>query len=350
MDVYARLRPALFRLPADRAHDVARLALRFPETFRLLGRSARLRDPRLATDLAGIPLTSPVGLAPGFDKDGDLLPSLQHLGFGYVVIGSLTPEARAGNPRPRLVRYPDRLSVANSMGLPNHGVEAAVRRLRSNPVRHTTVLASVAGFSIESILASVAAIEPLVAGVEVGLICPNTSESERLRELELVGDLVAELGRRRRKPVFVKLPPYHTPEERTRVMIMVDLCVSAGIDGVSLNGGRHVAEPRLAVGRGSLAGRDTFPDALRIVGEVAEHAAGRLVIRASGGVFTGEDAARMLRAGATTVEVYTSFIYRGWRVAGFINRGLLEILDREGLGRVAELRAARERDGSGSQR
>jgi dihydroorotate dehydrogenase len=350
MDAYARLRPALFRLPADRAHDLARFALQFPAPFRLLGRSARVRDPRLATDLAEIRLTSPIGLAPGFDKDGDLLPSLQHLGFGYVVIGSLTPEARAGNPRPRLVRYPDRLSVANSMGLPNHGVDAAVRRLRARPVRHTTVLASVAGFSIESILASVAAIEPLVAAVEVGLICPNTSESERLRELELVGDLVAELGRRRRKPVFVKLPPHHTPEERARVLAMADLCMGAGIDGVSLNGGRHVAEPRLAAGRGSLAGRDTFSDALRIVGEVAKHTAGRLVIRASGGVFSGEDATRMLRAGATTVEVYTSFIYRGWGVAGLINRGLLEVLDRNGLASVAELRHARERARSGSGR
>ena len=165
--MYARLRPALFRLPADRAHDLARLALRLPAPFRLLGRTARLRDPRLSIDLAGVPLSSPVGLAPGFDKDGDLLASLQHLGFGYVVIGSLTPEARAGNPRPRLVRYPERLSVANSMGLPNRGVDAAVRRLRSRPVRNTTVLASVAGFSIESILASVGAIEPLVAAVKI---------------------------------------------------------------------------------------------------------------------------------------------------------------------------------------
>src|SRR5262245_45993042 len=120
MDVYARLRPLLFRLPADRAHDLARLALRVPAAFRLLGRSARWRDPRLATDLAGIPLTNPVGLAPGFDKDGDLLPSLQHLGFGYVVIGSLTPEARAGNPRPRLVRFPDQHTVATFMEMQKH--------------------------------------------------------------------------------------------------------------------------------------------------------------------------------------------------------------------------------------
>jgi dihydroorotate dehydrogenase len=337
MDVYGWLRPALFRLPADRAHDLAHLALRLPLPFRLLGPSARAGDRRLATDLAGIPLANPVGLAPGFDKNGDLLPSLQHLGFGYVVIGSLTPEPRAGNPRPRLVRYPDRLSIANSMGLPNQGVEAAVRRLRSRPITHTAVIASVAGFSPESILAGVAALEPYVAAVEVGLICPNTSESERMREIELVGDLVAELGRRRTRPTFVKLPPYHSPEDRTRVLAMADLCIGAGIDGVSLNGGRHVVEPRLSVGHGSLAGRETFPDALRIVGEVADHAAGRLAIRASGGVFTGDDAAAMLRAGAVTVEVYSSFVYRGWRVAEQINRRLLDILTRESGGSVEQL-------------
>jgi len=199
------------------------------------------------------------------------------------------------------------------------------------------VIASVAGFSPESILAGVAALEPHVAAVEVGLICPNTSESERMREIELVGDLVARLGRRRTRPTFVKLPPYHSPEDRTRVLAMADLCIGAGIDGVSLNGGRQVVEPRLSAGHGSLAGRETFADALRIVGEVADHAAGRLAIRASGGVFTGDDAAAMLRAGAVTVEVYSSFVYRGWRVAEQINRRLLDILARERAGSVEQL-------------
>ena len=338
MNLYALLRPALFRLPADRAHDLARLALRVPAPFRRLGRSLQVRDSRLATTVAGIPLTSPIGLAPGFDKDGNLLPALQHLGFGYVVVGSLTGEPRAGNPRPRLVRYAERLSIANSMGLPNRGIEAAVRALAARPATETTVMASVAGFSPPSIVAGVAALEPHVAAVEVGLICPNTSESERMREMEMVDDLVTELGRRRRKPVFVKLPPYHTEEDRERVLRMADLCAAAGIDGVSLSGGRPVVEPRLAVGRGSIAGRDTFADALRIVAEVADHTAGQLVIRASGGVFTGDDAARMLAAGADTVEVYSAFVYRGWRVAAEINRGLLEVLGRQGLSSVNGLR------------
>jgi dihydroorotate dehydrogenase len=265
MDLYPLVRSALFRVRADRAHDLARLALRAPVPFRYLGRSLRVRDPRLETRLAGLWLANPVGLAPGFDKDGDLLPSLQHFGFGYVVIGSLTTEPRPGNPRPRLVRYPDRLSLANSMGLPNRGIDAAVRALRARPATGTTVMASVAGFSADGILEGVAAIEPHVAAVEVGLVCPNSSESERMRELEMVRDLVSGLGRRRTKPVFVKLPPHHTPEDRDRVVTMVDLCIGAGLDGVSVNGGRPVVEPGLATGRGSLAGRDTFADALRIV-------------------------------------------------------------------------------------
>src|SRR5262249_57134443 len=117
----------------------------------------------------------------------------------------------------------------------------------------------------ETIRAGVLASEPLVAATEVGLICPNTSESERLRELELVGELVAELGRQCRKPVFVKLPPHHTADDRARVMAMLDLCVGAGIDGVSVNGGRHPLEPRLAAGPGPPARPGTPPAAPRLL-------------------------------------------------------------------------------------
>src|SRR5262245_24238867 len=100
------IRPLLFRMSADRAHDLGKAALRAPVLPRLIGgrppRSASLR-----TDLAGLQLDSPIGLAPGFDKSGDLVPGLSQLGFGYLAVGSITREARAGNPKPRLARDPD---------------------------------------------------------------------------------------------------------------------------------------------------------------------------------------------------------------------------------------------------
>jgi len=336
--LYRRLlRPLLFRLSADRAHDLARLSLRWPAVWRVLsGRD--LADARLRIGLAGIALHNPIGLAPGFDKNAELLPSLARLGFGYLVAGSITREPRFGNPYPRLVRYPDRQSISNSMGLPNAGLAAARRNL-ARPRPSTPVIASVAGFSAEELVESAAALAPLVDAVEIGLVCPNTTETERLEEMRIFSRLTEALARDKTKPVFIKLPPYHNEPDRARTMRMLDACIEAGIDGVSVSGTRPIVEPRLGAGKGSLAGRDVFDGALRIVEDVAQHAAGRLAIKAAGGVFSGRDAYRMLAAGAHTVELYSAFIYRGWNVARRIAQELLEVLDEEGIASLADLKA-----------
>ncbi|HLG70616.1 MAG TPA: dihydroorotate dehydrogenase 2 [Chloroflexota bacterium] len=322
MDPYVDvLRPLLFRLNPDDVHALARLALKWPATWRLL--AGPPPPETLATNLAGIRLATPIGLAPGFDKSGELLPSLAHLGFGYLTVGSITKAPRWGNPFPRLVRYPEKESLANSMGLPNPGLAAAVENLKRAP-RIPPVIASVAGFSVDELLECAAAVEPHVAAVEIGLVCPNTTETERLEEMRLFTELVAQLAQRKTKPVFVKLPPHHDDGQKAQALAMVDACVEAGIDGVTAYASKPTVEPRLGVGRGSLAGRAVFQDALRIVGDVADRAQGRLAIKGAGGIFTGADARRLLDAGATTVELYSAFIYRGWNVARSIAQELAE--------------------------
>src|SRR5688500_16734102 len=120
MDAYRDLiRPLLFALSADRAHDLAHAALRRSLPWRLLGACLPPPDPRLATDLCGIPLRTPVGLAAGFDKDADSVPALSSLGFGYLTLGSIMTESRPGNPRPRLARVVRRQAVTNALGLPS---------------------------------------------------------------------------------------------------------------------------------------------------------------------------------------------------------------------------------------
>ncbi|MBV8084166.1 MAG: dihydroorotate dehydrogenase 2 [Chloroflexi bacterium] len=320
-DAYSVLRPLLFRLSADHAHDLARMALRWPFVWRLF--EGPKPDPTLATSLARIPLASPIGLAPGFDKNGELLEALGHLGFGYLMAGSITREPRFGNPFPRLVRYPERESIANSMGLPNKGLATAVGNLRGRRSR-VPVIASVAGFSADELVESAEAAAPYVAGVEIGLVCPNTTETERLEEIRIFSALVQRLAETKTKPVFMKLP-------NGNQKAMIDACIEAGLDGISVSGTRPVVEPRLGMGRGSLAGREVFEDALRIAGEAADRAQGRLAIKAAGGVFTGEDAQKMIHAGATTVEVYSAFIYRGWNVARYLNEELSALQTASGV-------------------
>jgi dihydroorotate dehydrogenase len=336
------LRPLLFRLDADRSHEVARAALRLPAMWRLLGGSSRIENARLETQVAGLRLANPIGLAPGFDKNAELLPSLSQLGFGYICVGSITPLPRAGNALPRLARYPERTAIANCMGMPNNGLEEAVRKLRAGSGRAVPIIASVAGFSGEELLHSARAVAPYVAAVEIGLVCPNTTDEERMDEMRIFTSLVESLAVEvaPRKPVFVKLPPHHTAEDWARTAAMLDVCMSAGLHGVSVSGTRRITDPRLSLGAGSIAGRPVFGDALRITRDVAEHARGRLAIKAAGGVFTGADAAELLRAGATTVELYTAFIYRGWDVAGRIKRELLALLRQQGLSSVGDLRPA----------
>jgi dihydroorotate dehydrogenase len=340
--VYERvLRPLLFRLSPDAAHALARAVLRVP-VWGPLGAGARVADPRLAVDLVSLPLRNPIGLAPGLDKSAEFLPSLDQLGFGYIVVGSITRAARPGNPFPRLVRYPPRGSIANSMGMPNRGLDEALRLLRSaRRPRQTPIVASVAGFSAEELLESAQRVAPEVAAVEIGLVCPNTTETERMDELRIFTTLVDGLGATvvPHKPVFIKLPPHHNADDWVRVRQMLDACLRAGVQGVSVSGTRPIVEPRLGMGKGSLAGREVFADAVRITREVADHVHGRLAIKAAGGVFTGGDAVTMLEAGATTVEVYSALIYRGWDVAGRINRELLAALDTRHVAGLSELHA-----------
>jgi dihydroorotate dehydrogenase len=323
VDAYPLLRRALFALDAERAHRLAQVALRWPAPWSLVGRSRSSSDPSLRTDLAGIALASPIGLAPGFDKSAQVVKSLAHLGFGYIVIGSVTKLPRAGNPRPRMFRDVPNEALLNSLGLPNTGIDAVSDTLSRLGEVGVPVIGSVAGFSSAELIELAERIQPHVAAVEIGLICPNSTPDEQLDELSIFEELCRGLAQIRTRPMFVKLPTFHTPDQDGHVLRMAEMCVDAGIEGVSVSGTIRKKDARLSSGEGSMAGRPILDESIRCVGLLADRTGGKLAIKGSGGVSTGHDAQRMLSAGATTVEIYTSFIYRGWSVAHKIGEELL---------------------------
>ena len=284
-------------------------------------------------------MANPIGLAPGLDKDGQFISALSQLGFGYVVVGSITKEPRPGNPFPRLIRYPENQAIANSMGLPSQGLDKVIETLRRRPATRTMVVGSVAGATRDELFECAERIEPYVDAVEIGLICPNTTREERLEELHVFTELAESLRAALRKPFFFKLPPYFDDAGRARVLAMLDVCLRVGVDGISVSGNGRTEEPRLGAGRGSLAGRPALNDTLRITRDVAQHINGKLLVRASGGIFTGRDALNVLRAGADAVEFYTAFIYRGWNAAGMMASELeteMKLLDATHLGDLHE--------------
>ena len=327
MSVYESLvRPALFTLPPDLTHAIAHLALRPTLPWRMLAAAAALDvdDPVLKTTFAGIDLASPVGLAAGFDKDCELVGALSWLGFGFLTVGSIMPQPRPGHPYPRLVRYNETQSLADSMGLPSRGLGYCVERLKQLGPRRIPVFANIGGFSADEIAASLFAVEPFVDGVEISLMCPNVPQArERFDDIALLRDI---LGRTqaRRKPALVRVP--NDTARSDRLAELIECCVEGGIDGIKVGGGRPISEPRLGMKQGTLHGPAVFDTALENVARAAKLARGRIPIKANGGIRSGGDVLAMLRAGATCVDLYSAFIYQGWSVARRINLELAALL------------------------
>ena len=316
-------KPAFFALPPEAAHVVAQRLLGLPLPWERLGGGSR--DPVLRTPLAGLDLANPIGLAAGFDKSGRQLGPLGRLGFGYVVGGTFTRRPRRGNPRPRIVRYRERASMTNAMGLPNPGAESAAGHLANTP-RTSPRLASVADEAVEDVIETHGRLEPHVDGVELNASCPNVSWGrDRDNEAHLAA-LLRELGARRSTPLFVKLPPFRTDVEREVVLALARIAVEGGADGLTCSNTRPVREPRLSTGQGGLSGRALFDRTPEIVSEVVA-ATGRAVpVAACGGVSSAADALACLDAGASTVQVYTALIYRGPGVVGELTSGLASAL------------------------
>jgi dihydroorotate dehydrogenase len=313
-------RPAFFALPPETAHRLANAILALPLPWERLG--GAVQDPALATSFAGIALANPVGLAAGFDKTGRRLAALGRLGFGYVVGGTFTRHARAGNPRPRIVRYPDRASMANAMGLPNPGADAAARTLARVP-RTGPRFASIADEEVADALEAHALLEPHVDGIELNASCPNVSWGRDRDNERHLATLLRELGARRSTPLFVKLPPFTSPVELDVVLALAGIAVEHGADGLTCSNTRRVRDRRLSTGEGGLSGRALSSDTPRIVAEVARATSGAVPIVACGGIRSAADVVACLRAGAAAVQVYTALVFRGPGVVGELTSGLL---------------------------
>ena len=339
--LYKRVaRPVLFRLPPELTHSaMAWLLRRFVarRTLQALSSSYDIQDPRLRVDIAGLTFPSPVGLAAGFDKNCEILPAMMHLGFGYVVGGTVMYAARAGNPSPRLVRLTRERSLINSMGFPSKGMMRVRRNLRRLGNLSRPLVVSVSGLTLSELVACHAAIEPLADAVELNISSPNTNALRTYQDPAVFADILEQVNDSRSRPLFVKLPAYSDPKGRELVLSLVGIARERGVDAITVPNTTPVAAPMLATGKGGLSGRAVFEDTLRIVKEARSEAGRDMAINTSGGIFSAEDAYRALEAGADTVQLFTALIYEGPGVVANINRGLLRLLEESGVPSVAHL-------------
>lgn len=332
------IRPTIFLTPPEAAHEIAKWFFKRSALWRLMSRLLCVKDDRLGVRLGNLELPNPIGLAAGFDKNCEMWKALFLIGFGYLTLGTVTLNPRDGNPKPRMWRCPQR-SIVNSMGLPNDGAEKISANLGREKKYPGPMFISVSGLSVAEFVECYHKMEPFADGIELNISTPNTVGVRIFQEPDTLDQLLSEINKVRKlnKPLWVKLPPYFDENGREKVQNLVNLCVKASVDGLTLTNTRLVNEPRASIGTGGLSGPPIFNDMLRTVSDVYRETGGKIPINACGGISSGRDAWKALEAGASTIQIYTAFIYQGPAVVSKINRQLLNLLERSNVKSLLEV-------------
>ncbi|HSN01404.1 MAG TPA: quinone-dependent dihydroorotate dehydrogenase [Rudaea sp.] len=329
--MYAFARPLLFCLDAERAHDLALASIEAAWRTGL--------NPLLATKPAplparvfGIDFPNPVGLAAGLDKNGTHIDALSALGFGFIEIGTTTPRAQPGNPKPRMWRLPEHQAIINRLGFNNAGVDALVRH--AERARFTGVLGINIGKNkdtpnaraIEDYLFCLERVYARASYVTVNISSPNTQglrdlqEEETLRRFigtlrEAQENLAAKHGAR--KPMLLKIAPDLAEAELDGIaQVLLEaridglICTNTTIDHSAVAGARHAEET------GGLSGKPLFHKATAVLHGMSERLGGKIPLIGVGGILSGTDAAAKVAAGASLVQFYSGMVYRGPALIG----------------------------------
>jgi dihydroorotate dehydrogenase len=346
------LRPLLFRLPAETAHDLALRSLSIaPKLTRRLVGEAYDATPFGKLRRFGLTFSNPVGLAAGFDKDGIALEALAGMGFGFIEAGTVTYHAQPGNEKPRLFRLPMDQALINRAGFNNRGAKALAKRVADK--KPDCVLGVSIGKSkkaplekaVEDYLKSFAAVYSVADYIAVNVSSPNTPGLRELQQASQLNDLLTVLQKRNEqlaeksggqpKPLLVKLSPDLGQDELREIVGVVQQNEVAGLIATNTTTertGLKTSPKRIAAyGEGGLSGAPLKSRSTNVVARLHNLTGGSIPIIGVGGIFTADDAWDMISAGASLVQIYTGFIYEGPAIIRDINEGLRRIVSREGF-------------------
>ena len=340
-------RPLLRMLDPEDAHRLAIQALKFPPFVKLAA-----DDPRLAVRAFGLNFPNPIGMAAGFDKHAEVPDALLKLGFGFVEVGTVTPLAQSGNPRPRLFRLDRDQGVINRLGFNSEGADAVLRRLAGRASEGGIVGINI-GANKESpdrIADYVRLIEtfaPVVSYFSVNISSPNTPGLRELQQgkmldnlLERVMDARARMSREAgTTPVLIKIAPDLTLSELDDI---VGATRRHRVDGMIIGNTTVTRSPALrdvstAREAGGLSGRPLFSLATRMLAESYVRVEGAFPLIGVGGIDSGEAAIAKIRAGACLIQLYSALVFHGLRLVATIKSELSNALHRENQPTINEL-------------
>ncbi len=326
LNLYPLLRNLLFKLDAEKAHNLSLKGLKLVDQFKLsylfFG-----KKQLLPTRVMGVDFPNPVGLAAGLDKNGDYFQALSSCGFGFIEIGTVTPLPQPGNPLPRLFRLPEAGAIINRMGFNNLGVDYLVERVKE--ADYQGVLGINIGKNkntpeekaVDDYLICLQKVYPYADYITVNISSPNTPGLRDLQFGEALDDLLSALKKEQKKladqyhhyvPLAVKIAPDMDDDAiesvaATFIKYKIDAVIATNTtlsrDGVeNLNQGNE---------QGGLSGKPVCDKSDHVLQVIAAHLKNKIPVIAVGGIFSGEDALNKMRLGASLVQIYTGFIYQG---------------------------------------
>ena len=324
--IYRYLRPLLFKLEPETAHA---LILNFLKRFyysRFVNQRLRY-FPQKTTSAFGIKFPNPVGLAAGLDKNGDYLNVLLGLGFGFIEVGAITPKPQFGNPKPRIFRLLQEKALINRMGFSNLGVDYLLERLKKRKIK------GIIGVNIgknsntplneahEDYCYCFKKLYNYADYITLNISSPNTPKLYRLQTKDYLANLLIKLNENRYRledqyqkhvPLLLKISPDLTIKEIQIITTLALRYCIGGIVATNTSRFRQGIEGLSSVNEvGGIGGKPIFPMTLRIVKQLHSFLGDEIPIVAVGGIFSGEDAAAFIKAGARLVQVYTGLIYEG---------------------------------------
>lgn len=337
--------PLLLMMPPEQAHEATLVALEKG----LYPRPSKPDDPRLTVHALGLDFPNPVGMAPGFDKEGRVPDALLDIGFGFAEIGTITPLPQPGNPAPRLFRLPRDKGVINRLGFNSGGHAPALARLERRERK------GIVGINVGANKDSADRTEDYVKGVEAfagvasyftaNISSPNTPGLRDLQAPAVLDQLLermmaarekAAAASGRRVPVLVKIAPDVAEEDLEAI---VGRMLAHAVDGIIVGNttlSRHGLRD-IEIGReaGGLSGRPLFHRSTVMLAKVAKLVAGRTLLVGVGGIDSGESALAKIEAGATLVQLYSSMIYEGVGLVDSIKSHLVAAMEKEGVTSLA---------------
>ena len=335
--LYSLARPVLFALDPEAAHDLALAALKLLERG---GMASMLADavPAQRVKLMGLEFPNALGLAAGLDKNGEYIDALAAMGFGFIEIGTVTPRPQPGNPKPRIFRLPEAQALINRLGFNNHGVERLIANVLR--ARYRGILGINIGKNFDTPIERaaddyefcLAKVYAHASYVTVNVSSPNTKDLRQLQGADELGALAGKLKTEQKRladahgryvPLVLKIAP---DLDEAELEAIAKCLLKHKLDGViatnttvsraAVQGLPHADE------NGGLSGAPLRDVSTAVIAKLAQLLDGRVPIIGVGGVMGAKDARAKLAAGASLVQIYTGFIYRGPQLIGEILRAL----------------------------